>query len=151
MFRMVLHMRDDAKELKTVDQVKFNDADCYKVSAVDKEDHEQFAYFDVKDHLIRGIEATQDSPMGQVTSTVKFSEWKQDAGIKYFTKVDIEQMGMTMTLTFDEVKFNTLEPSVFELPDEVRKMLKDQEAPPTTTNPATPTTKPTTRPAIGGG
>ncbi len=141
MFRMVLRMRDESKELKTVDQIKFGDSDCYKVSATDKDGVEQFAFFDVKEGLIRGIEASQETQMGPVTSTIKFAEWKEDAGIKYFTKIDIDQMGMTMTLTFNEVKFNTLEASAFALPDEVKAMLKGAESPdtkPAATAPAAP-------------
>lgn len=142
MFRMVIRMRDESKELKTVDQTKFGDTDCYKISATDKDGVEQFAFFDVKDSLIRGIEAAQETQMGSVTSTIKFGEWKEAAGIKYFTKIDIDQMGMTMTLTFNEVTFNTLEASAFALPDEVKAMLKEKEAggttPAPTTAPATP-------------
>lgn len=136
MFRMVIRLRDDSKELKTVDQTKFSESDCYKVSVTDSDGVVQFAFFDVKDHLLRGIESTQDTQMGQMTSTIKFGEWKEDAGLKFFTKIDIEQMGMNMTLSFNEVKFNTLEAATFALPDEVKAMLKG-DAGGATTAPAT--------------
>ena len=132
MFRMVIRMRDDATELKTVDQLMFNEMDCYKVSATDKKGQEQFAFFDVKEHLIRGLETNE---AGQGPAIVKFTEWKEDAGIKYFTKVEIEQMGMSMPLTFDEVKFNTLDESTFALPDDIKAMIKEGEG--AATKPAT--------------
>ena len=139
MFRMVIRIRDDATELATVDQVKFNEFDCYKIRATDKNGQAQFALFDVKDHLIRGLETDE---AGQGPATVKFSEWKEDAGIKYFTKVEIERMGMAMPLTFDEVKFNTLDETTFALPDDIKAMLKDKDdgaaSKPATTNPAGP-------------
>ena len=139
MFRMVIRIRDDATELATVDQVKFNEFDCYKIRATDKNGQAQFALFDVKDHLIRGLETDE---AGQGPATVKFSEWKEDAGIKYFTKVEIERMGMAMPLVFDEVKFNTLDETTFALPDDIKAMLKDKDdgaaSKPATTNPAGP-------------
>lgn len=124
MFRMVIRMRDDATELATVDQVKFNEFDCYKVRATDRKGQAQFALFDVKDHLIRGLET--DEP-GQGPAIVKFSEWKEDTGIKYFTKVEIERMGMSMPLVFDEVKFNSLDATTFALPDDIKALLKEKE------------------------
>jgi hypothetical protein len=142
MLLMVLRMRDDAKSLTTVDQVKFGAFDCYKVSVIDNKDQEQFVLFDVKDDLIRGMET---NVAGQGPAIVRFSEWKEAIGIKYFTKVEIEQMGMTMPLTFDEVKFNTLDASTFALPDEIKQMIKDRDTPATQ-----PSTTPTAPAAPGG-
>ncbi len=150
MFLLVQRIESEQKELKTVDQVKFADHDCYRIYGKDNDGIESMFFFDVKDHLIRGGETTMPSPMGEMTQTVRFGEWKEDAGIKYFTKLDIEQTGMSITLTITEVKFNTLNEAMFALPEEVKAMLKEREAAPPTTHPA-PTTEPEQpKPSDGG-
>jgi hypothetical protein len=142
MFRIVPRMETDLKDLKTIDQVQFAGSNCYKVSGIDFEGAEHFTFFDVADHLVRGAEVVA---VGQPTLLSRFSEWKEDQGIKYFSKVDIEQTGSdTINITFTEVKFNTLDESVFALPPEVQAMLKDRQAP--TTGPDQPTTAPATLP-----
>jgi hypothetical protein len=137
MFLLVHRIESEHDELKTIDQVKFGEHDCFKIHGKDRDGIESDFYFDTKEYLIRGGETTMPSQMGEMTQIVRFSEWKQDAGIKYFTRLDIEQMGMSITLTMTEVKFNTLDASLFALPDEVKAMLKDRETSPPATAPAT--------------
>jgi len=140
MFRMLITMRDESKELKTVERTNYADTDCYKISLIDEAGTESFAFFGVEDRLIRG----QMIPMRRVSAT--FSDWKADADIKFFTKMVMEQPTQALTLTFTKVEFNKLDASLFELPQEVRAMLKEQEAPPTR-----PATQPSTMPSPAGG
>jgi hypothetical protein len=127
MFRMVVHFRNDMKEAKTLERVQFAGSECFKLSLTDDRDEVAIAYFDVTDHLIKGVEQTEAGAPS--ATTYRFSEWKEDAGIKYFTRVEIEQMGQTLPLVFDEVKFNSVDEAIFVLPEEIQAMLKERDAP----------------------
>lgn len=146
LYRIVLNMAEDCKDLQTIDRTDFNGESCYKLKMINEEGSEQFAYFSVDKKLIRAVQINQEGPMGPATTTVKFEDWKAKDDLNIFTKMNIEQGGMEMTLTFDEVEFNKADPAVFALPDEVKALIEKKENPPAGTQPGTgpATTKPAT-------
>ena len=145
---MVLNMEDDNKDLQTVDRAQFDGEDCYKLKMINEEGSEQFAFFSVDKKLIRAMQVNQEGPMGPASTTVKFEDWKTKDGLNLFNKLNIEQGGMEMTLTFDEVEFNKVDPAVFELPDDVKTLLQKNQAGPEATQPGAgpAATKPASKP-----
>jgi hypothetical protein len=139
-FLLVHRIESEHVELKTLDLVRFDGRNCYKIFGKDREGIESAYFFDTEEYLLRGGEMAMPSPVGEQTQTNYFREWKQDGGIRYFTRMDVEQAKMTIKLTITQVKFNTLDESVFALPPEVEGMLKDRE----------PATAPATRPGNRG-
>ena len=154
MYLIVFNLQEDFKELETVDRIQFNGQDCYKVKMTPKEEGRptQFGFFSSDSKLMQGMEITQDGPMGQqMTSTISFAEWKPIEKLHLFTKMNIEQAGMQVGMTFTEVEFNKVDPAAFEPPAEVKELLskKAGESPATQTAPSSgPASRPaTTRPA----
>jgi outer membrane lipoprotein-sorting protein len=142
-YRIVWHMQDDQKEFQTVDRLTFRNADCYKVRLVDEHGKEQFAFFNAESKLAQGLEMTEEGPMGPVTATLTFDEWKQIGDVKVFTRITIEQMGVQQKLDLTDVEFNKVDDAVFEPPDAVKELAKKQPSPPP---PPPPATQPATQP-----
>lgn len=151
MFRLVLKMEEDYPDHETVDKTEFNGQDCYKIKLVNPEGKEGFAFFSVDKKLIQGMEVKEETPMGAVNVSITFDQWKEIGDVKVFTKMNIEQMGMAMAMTFNEVDFNKADPAAFELPEEVKELVKKRDAPPETQPETQPATQPATRPANGPG
>lgn len=153
MYRMVFNVQEDFPTMETVDLVQFNHMDCYKVKmlAKDPEMPSQFGFFAVEGKLMQGMEVSQEGPMGAMTTTITFGEWKKIDPLTLFTKLSIDQAGIQMgPMNITEVEFNNLEPTAFEPPAEVLDLVKakaaeaaSQPAPasasaPATTIPASP-------------
>jgi hypothetical protein len=149
LYRVVFNLMEDFPSLETVDLVKFNDMDCYKIRMVGKgpDAPTQFGYFAVEGKLMQGMEVSQESPMGEVKTIVKFSDWKKFEPLTLFTKLNIDQAGMQLgPMNINSVEFNNLEPSAFEPPAEVLELAKEKaaaaasqpDAAPATTKPAMP-------------
>lgn len=128
MHNLVVRLEKEFSDIQTVEQLKFNDRDCYKLRMLDTEGQEQFAYFDVKGHLMAGMEMQQATPMGPSKATMRFEDWKTYGDIKFFSRMVISQMGMDMTMEMTEVKFDNVDKKIFALPDEVKKLAAERKA-----------------------
>ena len=146
MYNILFNIENEFKTLETVDKTSFNGEECYKVRMVseDKSVPEQMGYFSLANKLMTGLETTEEGPMGPVTTTFHFKDWKELNDVKVFSALDLERMGMNMTMTFSEVEFNKVDPAVFELPAEVKKLVAEKQ---NAGGGATPNAAPATQPA----
>ena len=127
---MMGRVKEESAELQTVDLVEFNKAECYKIRVVakDKETGEPktseqtFLFLDKAKHIPHGVESRENG----VATTMYFSEWKEIDGLNLPTKMSGKQGPQEMAITFKKTEFNTLEPKVFELPAEVKKLVGDK-------------------------
>lgn len=138
-YHVVLSMEDDFKTKETVDKTDFNGEPCYKVMLTGGKEGDAVAYFSVAKKLIQGVEITPQDAMP--ATKLVFDEWKEKGPLKVYTKMMVDQAGVAITLTVTEVEFNKVDPKVFELPAEVKELVKKREAPaskPAQTKPAAP-------------
>lgn len=147
MYRMLFNIPEEFKTIETVDKTDFAGTDCYKVRMTprDETNPEQMGFFGVEDKILHGFEIKQDAgPAGEMIVTVQFLDWKTINDVKVFNKMSIDQMGMTMDMVFTEVEFNKVDPAVFALPEEVKKLVAEKSSPavPPTAPPRAPTTAP---------
>ena len=119
------------KSIRVVDRSSFEDELCYKVEMVDKADYTRTLYFSVQTGLIRGGEFTMPTPMGDMPGTIVTGEYKDFGGIQLPVKTTITIMGMDRVITVKDVEYDTVEDTVFEIPQEIRNLVSDS-----------PTTKP---------
>lgn len=125
MHNIVGTFEDQFPTMETVGLVDRDEKKCYKVRLEDEQDNESFAYFDADSSLVVAFENTQQGPRGEMTTTMTFSDWEEQDKMKLYRTVVVDQLGTQMNMKITEVEFNNVDESVFELPEEVKKMSGD--------------------------
>jgi len=122
---------DELSVFETVGQEQFAGRESYKCRYEDKEGAGSgFMYYDADTGMPLGFTQTQQSPMGQQTSTLTFGDWKEVAGVSFFHSLTIEsaQMGgQAAQMKVTKLEANTLKPEHFEPPAEVKELLAQQD------------------------
>lgn len=125
---------DDAKDLsrfksvETVDLVDFEGRKCYKVRLIEGENDETIEYYDAETGMQAGQVAKQTGMAGEMEVTMVLQEYKEFGGVKSPTKLIVRAMGMEQVLTVNSIEYDKVEPSVFDLPEEIKALLKEKEA-----------------------
>ena len=92
---------------------------------------EGFMYFDANTGRILGLKQTEQTPMGQQTTTMTFGDWRKVEGVDFFHLLKIQNPSMpggTMDMAVTTLKVNSLDESAFELPAEVKALVEEAEA-----------------------
>ncbi len=135
---MLLRLVEKHETTKTIDLTEFDGRQCYELLAEDEEAGENAAappahiFFDADTHLMVGMEMQDMSTGNPIPILVKFKDWKKVGEVKFYHQMIIEQMGMQMAMNFTEVGLDNVDPAVFELPDEVKKLVDEQKEAPAT-------------------
>jgi outer membrane lipoprotein-sorting protein len=90
----------------------------------DSEGH-GFMYFDVRDGRPLGLMQTEDTPMGEQTTTITLGDWKTVEGIQFFHTMKIESPAMpggSVEMKVTKLEVNSLEDSAFALPEKVKEL-----------------------------
>jgi hypothetical protein len=123
-FDQALHNPADYQSMELLGAEEFSGEDCYKVKLVHKTGFESTEYFSKKTGLQKGFTATQDSPLGTITATTVVGEYKKFGDLLLPSRVTQTAAGIETLMTIDEVEFDTVDPSVFEPPAEVKALLE---------------------------
>ena len=89
---------------------------------------EGFLYFDANTGRVLGLKQTEQSLMGQQTTTMIFEDWKRVSDVDFFHLVKIQSPmmpGGTMEMAFTALKVNELDESAFALPEEVEAIVAE--------------------------
>jgi hypothetical protein len=126
-YGLVQRLQQEYGDMKTVEKGTFGGAKCYKVSMVHKKSEtKQYAYFDVANQRIAGIEVEHESDFGPTRIVMSFEQWKDVEDIKVFTEMKVDQSGMNISLVITEIEFNTVDDAILELPDQVKRLAAAQ-------------------------
>jgi hypothetical protein len=123
-FYSELHDAKRYKTIKTVEKTAFEGRPCYKVSLVRIDGNEDFEFYDVQTGLRAGAINTRESPMGTVTTTNVESDYKKFGNILQATSLVQKMMGVEQKLTLTSVEYDTVQPTVFELPAPIKALIK---------------------------
>ncbi|MGZ8940775.1 MAG: DUF620 domain-containing protein, partial [Limisphaerales bacterium] len=123
-FDHALHAAEDYKAAEVLGVEEFNGEPCYKLKLVHETGFESTEFFSVKTGLQRGTIGTQESPLGPVTSTTLITDYKQFDGVLMASRISQKMAGVETIVTMNEMEFNTVDPAVFELPQEVKTLLE---------------------------
>ncbi len=126
-----LSYQKNFKSIRVVDRSSFEDELCYRVEIVNKAEYTRTVYFSVETGLIHGVEFTFPTPMGDIPGTGVTGEYKDFGGIPTPIKTTITVMGADRVITVQKVEYDTVEDTVFDLPQEIRNLVTDS----TTTKP----------------
>jgi len=127
---IVLRMKDDFKQLKTVDRTMFREQMCYKISASETEDGDdrQYLYFNTETYLLAGVESRASSFAQSTRSVMAFEKWRTQDGITLFRQMIITEGNRDMTMTIEEIEFNSVDPAMFVLPSTVQRLAEERQA-----------------------
>lgn len=112
------------ESMTTLEQTDFDGRPCYKLRLVRKGGSEDFEFYDVKTGLKAGRIATRETPMGTVTGTSVETDYKKFGNLLVPTTVKNMMMGVQQVITVSTVEFDTVKPSVFEPPAQIKALIK---------------------------
>lgn len=119
-----LNYQSKYSSMKTVERAEFDGRPCYRIQLVRKRGGEETHYFDVGTGLRAGVSATREMAMGSVPVTVVESDYRQFGRGRHATKLTTSMMGTQMIITISDMEFDKVEPTVFELPAEIKALIK---------------------------
>jgi hypothetical protein len=129
-FDHTLHDPADYTKLEMLGSEEFNGEQCYKLKLVHKTGFESTEFFSQKTGLQRGFIATQESPLGAITSTTLVTDYKKFGEMLMPSRISQKAAGVETVMTMDEMEFNKVDASVFELPADVKALAEaPKEAP----------------------
>lgn len=109
--------------VETVEQTEISGAPCYRVRLTWQSGRESFDCYDVETGLLVATEATSASPMasGKVTTTME--DYREVGEMRMPMRIVTEVMGAQQIITFSEVEFDGIDPSIFEPPAQIRSLV----------------------------
>lgn len=123
-FDAPLHGSDLVKEMTVIGKEEFDGRPAYRVKVVSVRGTEQFELFDEKTGLQAGVEATRETPLGIIPTTTMFRDYQRFGQLTFPSKVVQRIMGQEQIFTFALYEFNSVLPSVFELPPAIKALIK---------------------------
>ena len=114
---------------QTLERGEYGGEPCYKVKLVWKGGNETTDCYSVASGFLVATVATRHTSMGPMEMTTLLADYKDFGGIKMPSKMTQSAMGQQQVITISSVEFDTVEPTAFELPAEI-KALKEKQAKP---------------------
>ena len=111
--------------METVGLVDFNGEKAYKLRLVSQPGgFETLEYFSVASGLQIGTETAQESEMGTVNIAITQGDYAEFGDVMLATKMSMKMGANQMVTKITDVKFNSVPPNVFELPAQVKALIK---------------------------
>ena len=110
--------------IKTLEKTTFDGRDCYKVSLVRKDGVEDIDFYDVATGLKAGSINTRLSSMGKIQGTTTIKEYTKFGGLQIASLFHVSAMGQEIVTTVKSVEFDSVDPSVFALPAQIKALIK---------------------------
>jgi hypothetical protein len=112
------------RSMKTVEKTTFDNRPCYKVSMVREDGSEDFDFYDVATGLRAGSLNTRETPMGSVKTTSIEGDYKKFDNLLLATSVVQQVMGVEQKISLATVEFDKVQPSAFDLPEQIKALIK---------------------------
>lgn len=98
-----------------------NGEPCYKIKLVMDGDQHLVQYVSKKDYLVKRIDITVTSVMGEMAMSTYQTEYADFSGYTLPTKVTMEVMQQQMTTTFTNYEFNSkVDDAKFQIPEQLK-------------------------------
>lgn len=126
-FYQVLYPEEDYETIELVGKTTWNEMEVYELKLMHKLGVESTQYFSVDTGLQVGSTSKQETPMGEIEVTTMIDEYKDFNGLMMPTRMTQKMMGMEQVLTVETVEFDTVDESVFALPEEIEALTAEKE------------------------
>jgi len=126
-FFAALNYKKHFKEIETVQITDFNEIECYEIKFTTPMDQVMTQYYAVDTSHLIGMTNKTETPMGPIDMVTTFSDYKKYGGMTVPTKTTTATMGIKQILTFTNVTFEKIDPSIFDLPAQVEALVEAEE------------------------
>jgi hypothetical protein len=104
----------------TIAQAEFEGRRCYKVRLVRRTgDEEEFELYDAQTGLLAGSVKKYQSPIGRINRTTVLADYRKFGDLLHPTTVKMQGM-LLEVITIATIEYDTVPPSVFEVPPQLR-------------------------------
>lgn len=110
--------------ITTLEMMDFEGRPCYKVRLVRKTGREDVEFYDVGTGLKAGSVTSRETPMGVMTVTTVESDYRRFGNLLQPTLLSAQTAGAKQVITITSIEYDTVPPSVFEPPAEIKALLK---------------------------
>jgi len=119
-------LRDDSRysSIKTLEQTDFEGRACYKVQLVRKTGGTDIEFYDVATGLKAGSMTSRETHMGTVSGTTVESDYRKFGNLLQPTTIRSQISGVEQVITITSVEYDTVPPSAFDLPVEIKALVK---------------------------
>jgi hypothetical protein len=107
----------------TIEKVNREGAATHRVRLASA-DHEQYMYFNVDDGLLRSTDVVSE----QGVVSLHFDDYESFGDVRLFRTLKVNQGGMMIVMTFDDIVLNKTPDDVFEPPAEVKRLAAEKQA-----------------------
>ncbi len=122
-FLSALHDEKNYTSMETIELADFEGRKAYTLRLVRAGTDTTYEYFDAETGLMIGSKATRDTQMGPMTATTVLSNYKDFGGIQMPTTTTVRTMGQEIVMSVTSLEWDKVEPSVFELPAEIKVLV----------------------------
>lgn len=116
------------KSIETVELTEFEGRKCYKIKLTPKIGPPAFEFYEVEAGLRRGSQLTLITPMGEMPVTVVESDYKKFGDLTLASKTIQKIMMQEIVITIDSIEHDNVDPSVFELPAEIKALTQTKKS-----------------------
>ena len=120
----ILHPEKFVKARETVEKTTFDGKEAFKVKVTPIEGDEYHEFYEAATSLLIGTVRKLESPMGTMEATNVVSEYQDIDGQKIAMKMKQSMMGMDQIITIKKAEFVPVDPTVFEVPKEIKALVK---------------------------
>ena len=119
-------LRDESRysSMTTLEQTEFDQRPCHKVRLVRKSGGEDIEFYDVATGLKAGSITTRETHMGKVTVTTVETDYRKFGNLLQPTTIKSQTAGMEQVITIAAVEYDNVPASVFEMPAEIKALIK---------------------------
>lgn len=123
-FESALHKPELYKTMETLEETTFEGRTAYKLKLVRTSGTEVTEFYDKQTGLLIGSTLSQETVLGPMTVTNTIGEYKKFGDLMFPTKITQKVGPIEQTMILKSYEFNTVEPSKFDLPEEIKALSK---------------------------
>jgi zinc protease len=113
------------QSIKTIEKTTFEGHPVYKVALTRKiGGADDIEFYDVETGLKAGAIIERKNPMGTVSVTSSLSDYKKFGDLLHPTVMKQTASGVQFIMTFTSIVYDTVDPTVFELPAQIKALVK---------------------------
>lgn len=123
-FYNILHEEKNFKSMETAGASQFDGKEAIELKLVTKSGREIREFYDAKTSLLIGTKAVHESPQGPNELTITFHDYKKMGEILQSSRFVVKGEGFEQVLTISSVEDNSVPEKEFDLPEEIKGLLK---------------------------
>jgi hypothetical protein len=110
--------------MTTLERTEFEGRQCYKVQLVRTTGGQDIEFYDVASGLKAGSITSRETHMGTVSGTTIEADYRKFGNLLQPTTIRSQISGVEQIITITSVEYDSVPPAVFDLPVEIRALVK---------------------------